>query len=91
MVDTPLLQELACGCCGEIRATVCCDFIRDAECGKGASQAVNQSFRSLPCSFNNGPVGVAIYNDKVVDPFVVEKVGTDTLEGVCWEDSWRGR
>ena len=53
-----------------------------------APQAVNQAFRSLSRSFDNGPVGVAIYHDEVVDPLVVEEVCTDALEGVSWGNSW---
>ena len=88
VVYAPLLQELACVCSSKFRPTICRSLVRDAECGKGVPQAVNQSFRSLLCAFDNGPVGEAIYHDKVVDPFVVEEVGTDALEGVCWGHSW---
>ena len=67
-MDTPLLQEVACGCGGELRATICGNFVRDAEGGRGASQAVYESLRSLLCSLNNGSVEVAVYNDKIADP-----------------------
>ena len=52
---------------------VCCNFIRDAELAKVHCR---QSFSPLDPSC--GPVGEAIYDNKIVDPFVVEEVDTDT-------------
>ena len=40
------------------------------------------------CSFNDGPVGVAVKHNDVVHPFVGEEVRTDALEGVGRWDWW---
>ena len=72
----------------EFGPTVGGAFVWDAEGGKKPSKGVNQAFGSLMCSFNDGPVGVAVNHNEVVHPFVGEEVRTDALEGVGRWDWW---
>ena len=84
MVYTPLCEELMCGGCREFGATVCGALVRDAEGCESAARAVKKALGSRLCPFNDGPVRVAVHNDKVVGSFVVKEVSADALEGVCW-------
>ena len=76
-------KELLGRCCCEFGATICHTLIRDAMSCKCASQAVYQAPGTIVCSFSKWPSGVSVDHNQVVHPFLMEEVGTDTLEGLC--------
>ena len=45
-----------------------------------------ESYGTIRDPLDNWPVRVPVHNDKIVDPFVVDEVGTDVLEGIIWQE-----
>ncbi len=82
MVDSPVQEELSCSVGNELWAAIGRKFVRDAICGKGVSEYVNESTCTILCSLHYWPIGIPVDDDEVVPSLVVEEVRADTLEGV---------
>ncbi len=82
MVDSPVQEELSCSVGDELWAAIRREFVRDAICGKGVSQYVNESTCAILCSLHDWPIRIPVNDDEVVPSLVVKKVRADTLEGV---------
>ena len=82
---TPLFQELACSCHGNLR-TITHHTLGDAKGHGYAVQAIDKALTTLLCSFNDGRVGISVFQNKVVPSLVLVEIGTHTIVGVVVEE-----